>query len=86
MIDGKLINKYIENAKKKKPDFVVVDDEQWSEALEGYQESLSNGVDDNTTTQEFWTLIYFCAIAFCKGVEHSEVKSGLREESLYPRY
>lgn len=85
-LDGLLINKYIEANKKKKPDFLNVEQQEWEDALDGFLESFSNAVDEKTTTEQYWSLIYFSALAFCKGVEHAEVKSGLKKESYYPRY
>lgn len=86
MIDGVQINKWIAANKNKKPEFCNVDQKEWEDALDGYQESLSNCDLENMTTQEFWSLIYFCAIAFCMGMERAEVKAGTKTESYYPRY
>jgi len=86
MIDGQKINEYIEANKNKKPPPVNVDQQEWEDALDGCSETLWEGAVDTMTTQEFWTLIYFSALYFCKGMERSEVKAGLKPESLYPRY
>lgn len=85
-IDGSRINQYVEGSKKKKPPFISVDQQEWENALEGYQESLSEAVDENTDTEQFWHMIYFSALAFCKGMEYAEIKLGKRQESNYPRY
>lgn len=86
MIDGAKINKFIEANKKKKPEYLNVDQQEWEDALDGYQESFSNAVDHTCTTEEFWSLVYFSAMAFCRGMERAEVKAGTKTESLYPRY
>lgn len=85
-IDGVAINRYIAANKKKKPDYANVDQQEWEDALDGYQESFSNAVDNKCTTEQFWSLIYFSALAFCRGMERAEVKAGTRTESYYPRY
>ncbi len=85
-IDGQKIRHYIEANKSKKPPMVAVSDEEWSDALDAYGEQMWEGATEEMTTQEFWNLIYFCAISFCRGMEYSEVKAGTRTESFYPRY
>lgn len=85
-IDANKINHYIEANKSKKPPMVAVSDEEWSKALDAYGEQLWEGATDEMTTQEFWTLIYFCAMSFCRGMEYAEVKAGTRTETYYPRY
>lgn len=85
-IDYNKITEYIEANKSKKPKYINVADSEWSDALLGYEETFSNAVDEDTTTDMYWHLIYFSALAFCKGMEYAEVKAGLRKESNYPRY
>jgi hypothetical protein len=89
-IDFKKIDGFIEWMKKQKPPFVAVNDEEWANALDGYRESLPNGLPDQEenqfTTDTFWSLIYFSAVAFCRGMEHQAVKSGQMKESNYPKY
>lgn len=85
-IDAQKINFYIEQNIKKKPPMVAVSDEEWEIALRAYGEQLWKGVTSETTTDMFWTLIFLCAMSFCRGMEYAEVKAGTRQESLYPRY
>ena len=85
-IDWSKLMYYIEQNKKKKPPMVAVSDEEWSNALDAYMESMPEGFTDDTTLEEAWSLIYFCAMSFCRGVEYAEVKAGTRAESHYPRY
>jgi hypothetical protein len=86
-IDFNQIDKYVEANKKLKPQFVAVDDQEWADALDGYREVISESIgDDVKTTQEVWTLIYFCAISFCRGMEREQVLSGKIAETNYPRY
>lgn len=86
MIDFKKVQFYIDANKNKKPPYITVDDSQWSEALDGYFESFCEAIDENATTQEFWSLIYFSAMAFCKGMQRQQEIDGKVKESLYPRY
>lgn len=86
MIDRKRINEFINLAKNEKPECLNVDQKEWEDALEGYQETFSNVIDDETTTDRLKTLILFSALAFCKGVERAEVRAGLKKESNCPRY
>lgn len=85
-IDGSKINYYIEQNKKRKPECVAVSDQEWGDALDAYGEQMWEGVTSDMTTQEFWNLIFFCAMSFCRGMEYAEVKAGTREETFYPRY
>lgn len=85
-IDGSKINQYIEGSKKKKPPYITVSDDQWCEALDGYTESFYEAVDKQTTTEEFWQLVYFSALAFCKGMQRQQEIDGKISESNYPRY
>lgn len=84
--DFNLLNEYVAKAKKDKPKMIAVSDEDWSNALDGYHESILQSAHDDMTVDEAWTLIYFCAMAFCRGIEFAEVQVGMRNESLYPRY
>ncbi|MEN0060315.1 MAG: hypothetical protein AAGB31_15860 [Bdellovibrio sp.] len=85
-VDYKKIAHYVESMKTRKPPMVAVSDEQWATALDNYYEQMPEGFTDETTTDEAWTLIYFCAMSFCRGMEYAEVLAGKRTESLYPRY
>lgn len=80
------INEYIESNKHKKPPFVAVDEQEWADALEGYQNTIYESMEEDMPVEQVWTLIYFCAVAFCRGMERAEVKAGLRKETNYPRY
>lgn len=86
LIDPNKISHYVQANKSQKPPMVAVSDEEWANALDAYHETLWEGVTEEMTTQELWNLIYFCAMSFCRGMEYAEVKSGIRTESLYPRY
>lgn len=85
-VDFNKIDEFIEYHKTRKPKYVAVDDTDWENALLGYRECFSEAIDGDETTEQAWSLIYFSAIAFCRGMEYTEVKAGTRKESLYPRY
>lgn len=88
MIDwGKIDNVYIPYHEKNKPKFLNVTDEEWIEALHGVRETSSEmDFGPKDSTDSVWTLIYFCAMYFCKGFEMAEVKHGHKEKSNYPTY
>lgn len=87
-VDYSKIEHYVQANLSKKPDMVAVDRDEWEDALMGYYATFLQSYvgDEFKGTEEAWTWIYFSAMAFCRGMEYAEVKSGTRTESLYPRY
>lgn len=87
MIDFKQIDEWIDKNLNKKPVHLEAEDKEWQDALLGYRNTMAQALAGNECeTQECWNLIYFSAVAFCKGIERAEVKAGIRKETLYPRY
>lgn len=84
MIDGKKINHFIKVAKK--PDFCVVDEQDWRNSLNGAYEALSNSDLTGITTDALWSCIFMSAVYFCKGMMWAEEKAGIRQATNWPRY
>lgn len=82
------IEEYIKAHKEKKPQFVAVSDDQWKESLDGhyYMHLQSGSFNEFKETADLWCVIYFSAIAFCRGMERQMVIDGQMEETLWPRY
>ncbi len=86
-IDMNKINKFIEANKKKKPEWIEsVPQEEWENALDGYFEMFCEAIAKETTQEEFWNMIYFSALAFCKGMKYTQIKDKKIKPDVWPRY
>lgn len=90
-IDWKQIDQYC--AINKRPTMCEVSDEVWRDALLSirevssemdYEEAANAGTPMCTDT--VWSMIWFGAVQFCKGITFEQIQSGKRTPSHYPRH
>jgi len=70
-LDWKKLDGFIESNLRHKPDYLEVSNEEWRAGLLSAREGIPEGFVGTETADEAWMLIYFCAIYFCKGIEHT---------------